>query len=128
MAPRSRALPIPKASLLPLLLALSACPMGCAIAPRDAGGYVLGMAVTGEPGTPDDLGRTASGILGAFGVPGADWIGAGVTALAAAFGWGAVQRRKGERVGWDEHDREGGVRVIAAPGVLPVAGPQAVTP
>jgi hypothetical protein len=122
-------LPIPKASLLPLLLALSACPLtGCAIAPRDAGGYVLGVPVTGEPGTPDDLGRAASGILGAFGVPGADWIGAGVTALAAAFGWGAVQRRKGERVGWDEHDREGGVRVVAAPGVLPVAQPQAVTP
>lgn len=81
-----------------LILALGAC----AIAPRTEGGYVLGIGMSGEPGTPDSIGRAAGGILGALGVPGAGLIGTGVTAIAAAFGWGAHQRRKGENVGWND--------------------------
>jgi hypothetical protein len=127
---------VPRIVTLPglsIIAALSACtavallPAGCAVALRPDGTGVLGIEVPGEPGTPDDLGRTAGDILGAFGVPGAPLIGSGITAVLAAFGWGAIQRRKGERQGWDEHQLEAPARVVVAPAGVQPAG-QVVTP
>lgn len=75
---------------------------GCAAAQREDGSTVVGFPINGDGGSVSGLGAAAGGIANLIAPGTGTVIGGAVAALAAAFGWGAHQRRKGERDGWDE--------------------------
>ena len=74
--------------------------MGCAIAQKPDGTFVLGLPMTGDGTTASGAGAAVGGILGSLGVPGATLIGGGVTTLLALAGVGI--HKSGKESGWDE--------------------------
>jgi hypothetical protein len=92
-----------------MTVTLLTCAASCAVAPRGDGAYVVGVPLGNEPGSPADIGTAVGGVLGLFGVPGAEAVALAVTAGLGIFGAkrhadarAEHTRREAERSGWDE--------------------------